>query len=449
MFLEINDISTGTVVTEPLNVMSINYLYVKEEDSKKRIIYVLTNGIRKIEEFDTQSDFESRLQDIHNASMGGLVQKDTYGDFPDKGSKGSVYIAKDTGQTYYWDPATETYIKTGTAGRTGVYVYNGDLPVTIGSTMTINKSDLTEIVPATVDYMDGSEVIGTNATAGLITASTSSSVTVKIIPDMVIDSFQQKADETALPQTGAVNILYYLQDKQEFRVWNPITQEYDSAGSSYVSYITDRGMAGAPINMDELVPGTYYVASNYNSATYIRGNSTFAGMTSITLVDGLIYVHTKYDDANVDDTIATCISKLGSGSTQAGCTIKITKKSALGGSGVGVSYDARGSYYILGNSNQTINDLKTFTTLPQSNATPSNNNDLVNKSYVDNAISGIDLSNYYTKGETDEMIDGIEDLIGDVNTVLASLTTLPSMSTIEERLENVVDVEEPEEQVGE
>ena len=76
------------------------------------------------------------------------------------------------------------------------------------------------------------------------------------------------------------------------------------------------------------------------------------------------------------------------------------------------------------------------------------------KAEVDEAIEEIDLSNYYTKAEvynkeeTDEMIDGIEALIGDVNTVLASITTLPSMTTIAERLEEVVDVEETPGQNG-
>lgn len=48
--------------------------------------------------------------------------------------------------------------------------------------------------------------------------------------------------------------------------------------------------------------------------------------------------------------------------------------------------------------NQTIAGTKTFSTLPQSSGTPSNNDDLVNKSYVDG-------------------------LVGNINTVLATLTT--------------------------
>ena len=165
-----------------------------------------------------------------------------------------------------------------------------------------------------------------------------------------------------------------------------------------------------------------------------------------------------------------------------------------------------GNYAVKTMDNQTINGIKTFNSLPKSSAIPTSDNDLVNKLYVDNSIDentvqystmpvadstnegqivqytgsttqtytngyfykcvsdggdpatyswsqlniqpAPDMSNYYTKAEvynkeeTDEMIDGIEELIGDVNTILATLTTLPSMSTIAERLEEVVDVTE-------
>jgi len=55
------------------------------------------------------------------------------------------------------------------------------------------------------------------------------------------------------------------------------------------------------------------------------------------------------------------------------------------------------------NQNQTITAKKTFSVLPESSVTPTTNNQLTNKSYVDNAISTA---------------------VGSINTVLASLTTL-------------------------
>lgn len=71
MFIEINDISTGTIITEPLNAYSINYVYSVEVNGKYRLIYMLLNGLRKIEEFDSQSDLEDRIDEIKELSGGG------------------------------------------------------------------------------------------------------------------------------------------------------------------------------------------------------------------------------------------------------------------------------------------------------------------------------------------------------------------------------------------
>lgn len=51
------------------------------------------------------------------------------------------------------------------------------------------------------------------------------------------------------------------------------------------------------------------------------------------------------------------------------------------------------SDYVTLNTEQTITKLKTFDVLPQSNATPANDTDLVNKSYVDTQIADIDTTN--------------------------------------------------------
>ena len=64
MFIEINDISTGTAVQETLNSYSINYVYSKQEGGKYLLIYVLVNGIRKVEEFNSQSDLDDRIEEI-------------------------------------------------------------------------------------------------------------------------------------------------------------------------------------------------------------------------------------------------------------------------------------------------------------------------------------------------------------------------------------------------
>lgn len=71
MFIEINDISTGTVKQEPLNAYSINYVFSKQVGSKYNLIYVLTNGLRKVEEFNSQSALNDRIDEIKEISGGG------------------------------------------------------------------------------------------------------------------------------------------------------------------------------------------------------------------------------------------------------------------------------------------------------------------------------------------------------------------------------------------
>ncbi len=149
-----------------------------------------------------------------------LTQANSFGDFPVEGVSGALYLAKDTGQTYYWDKISKTYIKTGTAGRTGVYSYNKGLPSVVGTSIVVKKSELNEILKPTVDFSEGSEVIGDNAIHGIITNVNGDNVTITTVTDLTIDSFRQVATLNDLPTSGVDNILYYVQDIDEFRIWD-------------------------------------------------------------------------------------------------------------------------------------------------------------------------------------------------------------------------------------
>ena len=189
---------------------------------KKIVVIYLTNGTKFIERFATEEEPEQEAELIREAAKagGGLLQKDTLNDFPKTGNSGTIYIAKDTGQTYYWDKISKTYIKTGTAGRTGVYSYNKDLPSVVGTSIVVKKSELNEILKPTVDFSEGSEVIGDNAIHGIITNVNGDNVTITTVTDLTIDSFRQVATLNDLPTSGVDNILYYVQDIDEFRIWD-------------------------------------------------------------------------------------------------------------------------------------------------------------------------------------------------------------------------------------
>lgn len=195
---------------------------------KKIVVIYLTNGTKFIERFATEEEAEQEAELIREAAKagGGLLQKDSLNDFPKTGNSGTIYIAKDTGQTYYWDKVSKTYIKTGTAGRTGVYSYNKDLPSAVGSTITVKKSELNEILKPSVDYSEGSEVIGDNSVHGIITKVDGDNVTISTITDMTIDSFRQVETEKDLPNEGIGDILYYVKELDDFRIWDETNKKW-------------------------------------------------------------------------------------------------------------------------------------------------------------------------------------------------------------------------------
>lgn len=204
----------------------LNLIYFEDAKQgfhdKKIVVIYLTNGTKFIEKFATEEEAEQEANLIREAAKtgGGLLQKDSLSDFPKTGNSGTIYIAKDTGQTYYWDKISKTYIKTGTAGRTGVYSYNKDLPSVVGTSIVVKKSELNEILKPTVDFSEGSEVIGDNAIHGIITNVNGDNVTITTVTDLTIDSFRQVATLNDLPTSGVDNILYYVQDIDEFRIWD-------------------------------------------------------------------------------------------------------------------------------------------------------------------------------------------------------------------------------------
>ena len=195
---------------------------------KKIVVIYLTNGTKFIERFATEEEAEQEAELIREAAKagGGLLQKDSLNDFPKTGNSGTIYIAKDTGQTYYWDKVSKTYIKTGIAGRTGVYGYDKKLPTTVGSTITVKKSELNEILKPSVDYSEGSDVIGDNSVHGIITKVDGDNVTISTITDMTIDSFRQVETEKDLPNEGVGNILYYVKDLDDFRIWDETNKKW-------------------------------------------------------------------------------------------------------------------------------------------------------------------------------------------------------------------------------
>lgn len=221
-FFILGDIHYNIVWVQSIGkVKAGDTLYDGNLAQKSGVYVTFANGRTLYGMFDTEVERDEFYEILQELMIGGgLVQEDSQSDFPNRGNKHKVYLARDTGQTYYWDEVSKTYITTGTAGRTGVYSTTLNLPETIGASKTIKKSDLTEILKPSVPYSEGSEVIGDNSVHGIIVSSTATTVEVKTITDLTIDSFKQVEKVSDLPTAGVTNVLYYVQEDDEFRIWD-------------------------------------------------------------------------------------------------------------------------------------------------------------------------------------------------------------------------------------
>ena len=209
-------------------------LYITEDvqqgfHDKKIVVIYLTNGTKLIENFKTEAEAEQEVERIRSAMQqgsGGSQQVDSFKDLPETGNPGTIYIVKDSGQTYYYDEVTKTYIAIGQSGRTGIYSYDGSLPAKIGDSIDVDKSDLEEILKPSSDYKEGSTVIGLNSIQGVITKINDTTVTVKSITNSTLESFRELENESELPEVGQRNTLYYIKDTNEFKIWDSDTSKY-------------------------------------------------------------------------------------------------------------------------------------------------------------------------------------------------------------------------------
>lgn len=302
MFIQLND-------GRKLNLIYLSDCFVGKHDTSV-VIFYLVNGTKLIEHYETPEEAQARVDEMKEAMEsaglggGGLVQEETFADFPTKGNKGTIYLAKDTGQTYYWDDVTLTYVKTGTAGKTGVYSVEQDLPATIGATTTLNKSDLTALIEPTVAYSDGSEVIGKNNVRTIITSSTDKKVTVKTVADMVIDSFRQVTSLNELPNPGIANILYFVKDIDEFRVWDDEVSAYIEPYHPIV--LEDTAVENARLNTLYIIGSTIKYTTDNVKWTYVTtvadtymSNTTYYKDKLLYLDNALVKVKEDYTSSNL------------------------------------------------------------------------------------------------------------------------------------------------------
>lgn len=268
------------------NTLHFSTIDKADVDGKYLLHIVVRTGETIICSYDTAAERDDFFDEVIDSTMaGGLIQADTFNNFPANGSKDKVYLAKDTGQTYYWDEAKGVYLKIGTAGKTGVFSYNSPLPTTIGSVVTLDKTDLVELVKPSVPYMEGSEIIANNSVHGVIIKINDTTVDVKTITDLVIDSFRQVDTLSELPQAGVANIMYYIRDIDEFRIWDGTGwAEPCVPNSNIVHDLTDQlNGVTQTFTFDESITSSKPIAVFYAGQYLVNGINYIIDFTNHTL----------------------------------------------------------------------------------------------------------------------------------------------------------------------
>lgn len=256
-----------------LNLIYLSDCFVGKHDTTK-VIFYLVNGVKIVEEYDSAAEAEARVKETYDnmeaSKGGGVIQRDTFDDFPAQGNKGFIYIDKSTGDAYYWDTVTETYISVGEAGQTGVYSTTETLPTTIGEEIEINKSDLTIILEPSSEYQQGSDVVDKNSVRGVIIGTNGNKVIVKTVTEPVAQSYKVLPTLADLPSDHSLSILYWIEDIKEFRLWDNAINDYIEP---FRTIIVDDDTT-----VENAKPNTLYV--NGNQIKYTTDNSKWTYIDS-------------------------------------------------------------------------------------------------------------------------------------------------------------------------
>lgn len=237
--------------------------------------------------------------------------------------------------------------------------------------------------------------------------------------------------------------------------YNPATKKYvdDNLGDLPTFYITDNSQDN-PWILDESPLGWYIFEKAIGTTTtvYIKGSSNNAETFSLYIRRSsmpLLY-YKNYTEAQSREKIAIDFKILTFMYSEDNTGYIIIKDNdSPTGINVSNTYPAYSSYVIRGDLNKTISAQHTYNILPHSSQTPTDNEDFVNKKYVDDTIvnqstipetiSG--LKTFTTLPESSvvpttdnqlvnkQYVDStLSTALGNINTILATLTTVSEVT---------------------
>lgn len=172
-----------------------------------------------------------------------------------------------------------------------------------------------------------------------------------------------------------------------------------TGGADFTINIDEHLVSSNALIISELNPGRYTLKSNNNNRTFrVKASANYEAatviLTDFSTYEPFVVVNSPFESGKMAFYFVADDNRKIS-------RYFYSSSSSNGFSTINDNYPILKTYRTDSNSvasSNTFTGSNTFTTLPQSSVVPTNNNDLVNKKYVD-------------------------DKIGDINTILATLTT--------------------------
>ncbi len=228
---------------------------------------------------------------------------------------------------------------------------------------------------------------------------------------------------------------------------SPANKHYVDTNGVYI--VT--GTNDAPFVFEGQPVGTYIILNGANDNFYYKAfkDSEQIQYFNKDLPYGKFYITNTLKKSTSEDTVIFTTNTFDNFDGVIGYKYDATSKTFTAQSYVGTN---KAHMPVLQSGDETIDGVKTFTSLPQSANEPTGDNELVNKKYVDSHTPTVDLSNYLAKDNTEEYTptgaynpatkDYVDKLFAQyatsINEKLAKLTT-PANYNIE--LAELTDVE--------
>lgn len=220
----------------------------------------------------------------------------------------------------------------------------------------------------------------------------------KIIEDLSSSSYMN-LDSTDFFGESGLTVVVYINASDD--AGEPVTTTWDN------NFLSSTGSTYTTLDLDNIIPGVLY-SCRYITGSSITIKATFAGSSRVSAQRTATYSFSSTPQTNsiVNYVLLDKVPEVATGKVAALIYYRtqyynyVGVVNLLGGSSPSISVstttNAIGpSNYVNTNGVQTITAKKTFSVLPESSVTPTTDNQLVNKAYVDAQAGG----STYTAGD--------------------------------------------------